>query len=446
MPPIRYARSDGVSVAYQVTGEGNAIDLVLAPGTVSHLASPWQSGNTVQIDRFSRFARLIRFDKRGTGMSDRMTEAATLEERADDIRAVMDAAGSPQAVILGASEGGSMAAVFAALHPERTRALILWGCMARWVTAPDYPWGVTAEEYERRLLALERDWPSREYVRTWGAGLGDAPAEVVNGVLDVFQMGASPSAVVALEKMNGALDIRDVLPTIRVPTLVLAREGDPLLHPDAVRDMAARIPGARVQLFPGQTHFMSAPWLKLDGEPIWSAIEEFTTGARAAVGSDRFLTTVLFLDIAGSTERATALGDRAWRELLDAHYRVVRDELARAGGREIDTAGDGLLATFDGPARAVRFGLRMTRRDRELGLDVRVGVHCGEVERAGSAIRGIAVHMASRIAGAAAPGEVFVSATIHDLTAGAGLDFEDRGPHALKGIKGERPLLRALES
>lgn len=446
MPPIRYARSGDVNIAYQVTGDDNPIDLVLAPGTTSHLAAPWQYGNTAMIQRLSSFARLIRFDKRGTGMSDRVTDAATLEERADDIRAVMDATGSKQAVVLGASEGGSMACVFAAMHPDRTRALIVWGCQARMIRAAGYPWGVTPEEYEVRLAALERDWPSREYVRTWGAGLGpEAPEELVDETLERFAMSASPAASVALERMNGALDIRDILPSIRVPALVMARENDPMLDRDAVRDLAGRIPGARLQLFPGKTHYMAAPWAGLDGEPIFATIEEFVTGSPPAVASERFLTTVLFLDIVGSTERATAIGDRAWRELLDAHYLVVSSELGRSGGREVDTAGDGLLATFDGPARAVRFAFAVAKRDRELGLDIRAGVHCGEVERSSGAVRGIAVHIASRVAALARPGEVLTSSTVRDLTAGSGLRFEDRGMRALKGIPEPRQLLCALD-
>lgn len=446
MPTIRYARSGHVNIAYQITGDGNPIDMVLAPGTTSHLALAWQTpGGTTQIERFSRFCRLLRFDKRGTGMSDRVTDAATLEERADDIRAVMDAAGSERAAILGASEGGSMACVFAALHPERVRSLIVWGCQARFVRDADYPWAEDPAEYARKIDALERDWPSENYVRTWGAGLGDAPQEVVEQFLSRFQLSASPSAVVALERMNGALDIRDVLPSIHVPTLVMARDGDPIIQPDAVRDLAARIPGARLELFPGRTHFMAAPWAGIDGEPVWSAIEEFVTGSRPAPSVDRFLTTILFLDLVRSTERAASLGDRAWRDLLDAHYRILREELNRAGGVEVDTAGDGLLATFDGPARAVRFAFAVIRSAKELGLEMRAGIHCGEVERAGTAIRGIAVHIASRTAAAAGANEVLVSTTIRDLTAGSGLRFVDRGLYELKGIPEPRLLLQALD-
>lgn len=445
-PPVRYARSGDISIAFEVTGEGNAIDMVVAPGTVSHLAAAWQGDprSSAMIRRFAQFSRCIRFDKRGTGMSDRVANVPTLEERADDIRAVMDTAESAQAVILGASEGGSMACAFAAMHPDRVRGLILWGCQARFISAPDYPWGATAEEYAAKLAALEREWPSEDYVRGWGAGLGDAPAEVVRSILARMQLGASPSAVVALERMNGALDIRDLLPSIRVPTLVMARDGDPLIHPDAVRDLAGRIPRARCIVFPGRTHFMSAPWANIDGEPVWATIEEFVTGSTSHAASDRVLTTILFLDLVRSTERAASMGDRAWRELLDAHYASMREELIRWRGTEIDTAGDGLLATFDGPARAVRFGFAAVARDRELDLDVRVGVHCGEVERAGTAIRGLNVHLASRVAANARAGDVVTTTTVRDLTAGSGLRFEDLGVRQLKGIDEPRQLLRAL--
>jgi pimeloyl-ACP methyl ester carboxylesterase len=290
MPPIKYARSGDVNIAYQVTGKRGAVDLVSAPGTMSHLALSWDEPRTVQmIERMSRFARFIRFDKRGTGMSDRVTDAATLEERADDIRAVMDASGSDQAVVLGGSEGGSMACMFAAMHPARTRALIVWGCQARFVRAPDYPWGVTAELYEKRIADLARDWPSREYVRTWGAGVGpEADDSVVDAILHRMQMAASPAAVVALERMNGAGDIRDILPAIRVPTLVMARDGDPITDREAVRDMARRISGARVMLFPGKTHYMGAPWIGIDPEPVYAAIEEFVTGSPPALPESGF--------------------------------------------------------------------------------------------------------------------------------------------------------------
>ena len=446
MPPIHYARSGEVNIAYQVSGEGAAIDLVSAPGTMSHLALSWNEPRTVQmIERLSRFARLIRFDKRGTGMSDRVTDAATLEERADDIRAVMDATGSRQAVIFGGSEGGSMACAFAAMHPDRTRALVVWGCQARFVKAADYPWGEDPDEYERRIDALERDWPSREYVRGAGAGVGpDADDSVVDAILRRMQMGAPPAAVVALERMNGALDVRDILPVIRVPTLVMAREGDPIVHPDAVRDMARRIPGARVMLFPGKTHYMSAPWAGIDGEPVYSAIEEFVTGSPSAPPGDRLLMTIAFFDIVGSTVRATELGDRAWRELLDQHNRVAREALQEHRGVEVDSAGDGILATFEGPARAIECMRAIARADLELAIRIRAGVHVGEVERSGRAIRGINVHLAARIMAAASPGQVLVSSTVRDLCAGSGIHFGDPQLYDLKGI-GPRQLLAVVD-
>ena len=440
-PPIRYARSGDVAIAYQVTGDGNSVDLVFAPGTVSHLELGWDlAAPRRTIQRLSAFARLIRFDKRGTGMSDRVTNAATIEERTDDIRAVMDAAGSPSAVIFGASEGGSMASVFAAQYPERTRALIVWGCQATWVRRPGHPWGYEREEYDAMVHALRESWPSREYVRGWGAGFGpDAPDESIDDFLRYIQAGASPAAIVALEEMNGQIDIRDVLPSIRVPSLVLVRERDPIVSVDAVRAMAGLIPGSKVVLFPGASHGIAGPGL--DPEPVYAAIEEFVTGSAPATTADRFLATILTVDIAGSTAQALRMGDADWRVVLEEHYRLARRELTRYRGTEIDTAGDGLLATFDGPAGAIRCALAIQRGDRSLGLSTRGGVHCGEVERSGRAIRGIAVHVAARLAARAQPNEVLVSSIVRDLAVGSGLTFEDRGLHELKGLPEPRQLL-----
>ena len=443
MPPIHYARSGDVNIAYQITGEGAPLDLVLAPGTLSHLAFMWNEPRIVQmIERFSRFSRLIRFDKRGTGMSDRVTDAATLEERADDIRAVMDAAGSEHAVILGISEGGSMACWFAAQHPSRTRALIVWGCQARFVRAPDYPWGITTEENESQIAELSRDWPSREYVRKFVGP--DADDAVVDIMVRRMQMAASPAAVVALERMNGALDIRSVLPAIRVPTLVMAREGDPIVDAGAVRDLAERIPGARVRLFPGKTHYMGAPWLGIDPEPVYAAIEEFATGSSSAPTGERFLTTIAFFDIVASTARATEVGDRAWKDLLDQHYRVTRELLAEHRGTEIDSAGDGILATFEGPARAIQCMRAIARADAELGIQIRAGVHVGEVERSGNAIRGINVIYGARIMSFASAGQILVSSTVRDLCAGSGIRFGDPEMRELKGI-GPRQVLAVVD-
>ena len=444
IPPVRYALSGDVRIAYQVTGEGNPIDMVFAPGTVSHLALAWERPMArMQIERFSRFCRLIRFDKRGTGMSDRMAEAATLEERTDDIRAVMDAAESTRAVILGVSEGGSMACLFAATHPERTRSLILWGCQARWLRAADYPWGMTPDEYEEALKDLRDNWPSRHYMMTWGAGLGmDADPAVVDEMLRFAQAAASPSAIYEYERINGACDIREVLPAIRVPALVMVRDGDPLAPLEAVRYLASQIPNARLVSFPGHTHFMGTP--TIDPEPVFAEIEEFVTGARSTATGNRFLTTILFIDLVGSTQRAAEIGDAAWRSLLDEHYRVAKAELSRAGGRLVDQAGDGVLAVFDGPTRALRCAAAILDADRPLGLRARAGVHTGEVEVVEGAVRGLNVHIAARIAALAEADEILASSTVRDLTAGSGLLFEERGIHALHGVPGQRVVLRAV--
>jgi class 3 adenylate cyclase len=434
LPETRYARSGDVNVAYQVTGQGD-VDMVLAPGTVSHLDLDWEWPPRARFfEALGRFCRFIRFDKRGTGLSDRPTDAATLEERTDDIRAVLDAAGSEQAVIFGASEGGSMACVFAAAYPERTRGLLLWGVQARWSRTDDYPWGLTPEEQERMIGMLEREWPSVEYIVGPGAGLGrDVDPAFLDWFLRYARAGASPSAIVALERMNLAIDVRDILPSIRVPTLVMNRTGDPVAYADAARDLAERIPGARFVEFPGDTHSM----FSIEPERVLAEIEEFVTGARSVAPSDRMLATILFADVAGSTELAARLGDAAWRDLLERYYRAAERELATYGGSEIDRAGDGLFALFDGPTRAIRCALALRAAGAALGLPLRCGVHTGEVERDSGSVRGIAVHVAARVAAVADPDEVLVSSTVRDLSAGSGLPFADRGEHVLRGI--ERP-------
>lgn len=377
-------------------------------------------------------------------MSDRVTNAATIEERTDDIRAVMDAARSEAAVILGASEGGSMACVFAAQYPERTRGLIVWGCQATWIKRPGHPWGYERQQYDQMVQKLRDSWPSREYVRTWGAGLGsEAPEEMVDDFMRVFQMAASPAAIVALEEMNGQIDIRDVLPSIKVPTLVMGRREDPIASADAIKDLADRIPGARLMQFAGASHQMIGPGL--DPEPVFAAIEEFVTGSAPAAPAARFLATLLVLDIVASTASVASVGDATWRELLDEHYRVARRELERHRGLEVDVAGDGLLATFDGPAGAIRCASAIQRADRAIGLSSRAAVHCGEAERSGREIRGIAVHIASRLGALASANEILVSGTVRDLSAGSGLRFEDRGVRELKGVPDPRQVYAVSE-
>ena len=440
LPQTKYARSDDVLIAYQVTGDG-PVDIVLAPGTMSHLDLDWEiPRRALFFERFSRFCRLIRFDKRGTGLSDRPVKMATLEERTDDIRAVMDAVGIERANIFGASEGGSMACMFAATYPQRMNSLLVWGAQARWIATPDHPWGLTQAEYEEMLRMVMDGWPSIEYITGPGAGLGkNADPAYIESIARYMRAAASPSAVYAYEQMNGAIDTRPILSAIRAPTLVMNRAGDPVAHVEAARDMAARIPGAKFVEYPGNSHSMMLD----DMETILSDIQEFVTGERPIDESDRILATVLFLDIASSTERATELGDAAWRNLMNSYYSIVRKELARFRGKETNTAGDGFLATFDGPARAVRCALAISVGVKQLGIDVRAGVHTGECELMGDNVGGIAVNIGARVMSNAAPGSVLVSGTVKDLVAGSGIDFKDMGIHTLKGVPGEWKLFAA---
>jgi class 3 adenylate cyclase len=440
LPKTKYARSGEVRIAYQITGDG-PFDVVWAPGTMSHLDLDWEiPQRALFFERFSKFCRLIRFDKRGTGLSDRPVHMATLEERTDDIRAVMDDVGIKSANVFGVSEGGSMACLFAATYPQRVDSLLIWGAQARWIATEDHPWAQTPEEHKAMLAMVQDDWPSIDYIVGPGAGMGkDAPPAAVEAVARYMRAAASPSAVYAYEVMNGQIDTRPILSSIQARTLVMNRTGDPCARVEAARDMASRIPGAKFKEYPGNSHTMMLD----DMETILSDIHEFITGERPIETFDRVLATVLFLDIASSTERAAALGDNAWRNILNSYYTVVRKELARFHGKETNTTGDGFLATFDGPARAVRCALAITLAVRQLGLEVRAGVHTGECELMGDNIGGIAVHTGARIMAQAKPGEVVVSRTVKDLVAGSGIDFEDLGLHELKGIPGQSRLFSA---
>ncbi len=433
-PETKYARSGSVNIAYQVVGNG-PLDLVFVMGWVSHLEYFWEEPSFARfLNRLASFSRLILFDKRGTGLSDRVpeTELPTLEQRMDDVRAVMDAVGSQRAALLGVSEGGPMCALFAATHPERTTALIMIGGYARRIWAPDYPWAPTVEAHERFMQEIRDGWggpvglairaPSLmhdERFKQWWARY--------------LRMSASPAAALALTRMNAAIDIRHVLPTVHVPTLVVHRTGERTLSVEHARYMARQIPGARLVELPGEDHL---PWVG-DQDAIVDEVEEFLTGVRRGPEPDRVLATVVFTDIVGSTERAAAMGDRRWHDVLDGYYTVVRKELGRFRGREIETAGDGVLATFDGPARAVRCAVEIGRAVRYLGLEIRAGLHTGEVEMMGDNVGGIAVHIGARVAAHAGAGEVLVSSTVRDLVAGSGILFDDRGPRALKGVPGE---------
>ena len=443
-PETCYARSGEVNIAYQVVGDGPR-DIVYVPGWVSNVEMMWETPTMARfLERLASFSRLILFDKRGTGLSDRVSNdrLPTLEERMDDVRAVLEAVGSERAALFGHSEGGNMCVLFAATYPQRTVALITLGSFAkRRDPDEDYPWAPTAESREESAAEIERHWGHLrpEDVEYYAPSkVGD---ERFREHLErYFRSSASPGAAAALLGMNSYIDIRNILPTVQVPTLVLHRVGDHDVNIAEGRYLAAKIPGAKFVELPGADHWLSAG----DVDAVADEIEEFLTGIRPILEPDRVLATVLFTDVVGSTDRAVELGDRAWRELLALHDATVRRELERFRGREVDTAGDGFFATFDGPARAVRCAKSIVESVRELGLDVRSGVHIGECELDGDKVRGIAVHTGARVSSYAGPDEVLVSSTVKDLVAGSGLEFEDRGIHELKGIPGEWRLYAAL--
>jgi class 3 adenylate cyclase len=413
------------------------------PGTVTHLEYEWEAppARVRFVERLSTFARLIRLDKRGTGMSDRVaaSELPTLEQRMDDVRAVMDAVGVQRAALFGVSEGGAMSILFAATYPERTSALVLYGAQARFLRAEDYPWGIDPAHYERVLAETPDTWGrTDDRVLRFAPSLAD-DARHREWYRTNQRLGASPGTAIALFKMNMGIDVRHVLPTVRVRTLVLHRTGDQSMPVEHSRYIAERIPSAKYVELPGVDHAYYAG----DSERIIREIEEFLTGTHHEVEPDRVLATILFTDIVGSTERAAALGDRQWLELLDAHHAAVRRELARFRGREVRPTGDGFLATFDGPARAIRCAGAIRDEVRTLGMDVRAGLHTGEIELLGDDVGGIAVHIGARVAAEAGSGEILVSGTVKDLVAGSGIEFADRGARALKGVPGEWRLFAA---
>jgi pimeloyl-ACP methyl ester carboxylesterase/plasmid stabilization system protein ParE len=440
-PPTQYARSGDASIAYQVVGEG-PIDLVLVLGFATHVELQWESPPFAHFfERISSFSRLIIFDKRGTGLSDPVTEAPTLEERIDDVRAVMDAAGSERAALFGISEGGPMSVLFAATHPDRVIALVLHGAMGRTTEAPDYPWASPAEalrESASEFIAPYWGQHAEGMVELFAPSFAD-DREAVEFTARMERSAASPAMVQQIFEMFLDIDVRAILPTIGVPTLVLHRRGDRVVNRRAGEELAAQIPGARYVELPGIDHL---PWAG-DSEAVLGEIEEFLTGTRSAPEPERVLATVMFTDIVGSTERAAELGDARWRELLSAHQAAVRRELMRFRGVEVKTLGDGCLATFDGPARAIRCGRGIAEAARSLGLGVRVGLHSGEVELMEDDVGGIAVHIAARVGALASEGEVLVSSTVKDLVAGSGIRFVDRGSEPLKGIADEWRLFAA---
>lgn len=431
-PETRYAKSGGVNIAYQVIGDA-PLNLVLVPGWVSHLEYAWEEPLHARfLHRLAAFSRLIRFDKRGTGLSDRVAEPPTLEQRMDDVRAVMDAVGIEQAAVFGYSEGGSMSALFAATYPRRTTALVMFGTFAKRIWAPDYPWAPTPEERRKFFEAIETGWGGVVDIATLAPSVAD-DERFKQWFAGYLRRGASPGAALALARMNTEIDIRHVLPTIRVPTLVLHRTGDLDAKVDEGRYIATRIPGAKFVELPGADHL---PYVG-DADAILDGVEEFLTGVRHPPEPDRVLATVFFADIVGSTEQAARLGDRRWRALLEDYQALVRRELDRHRGRVLDTAGDGVFAAFDGPARAIRCACAIRDAVRALGVEIRAGLHTGECEIIGAKLGGIAVHIGAKITGHAGPGEVLGSHTVKDLVAGSGLRFRDRGVHVLKGVPGE---------
>jgi class 3 adenylate cyclase len=436
---VRYATSGEYHIAWDVVGDG-PIDVVHVPGILTTIEALSTHPPLARFyESLTRFARVIRLDKRGTGLSDRLPRGTTptIEERIDDVRAVMDAAGSSVAALIGVADGGPVAMVFAATYPERVQALVLNATGARIASAPDYPFGRSADEFDARVDLVLREWGTGAFAP--GFGITDDAGRRAIGRLE--RLAATPSAAVQAFRAMNATDIRDVLPTISAPTLIVHHTDHHLWPIGGARYLAERIPNARLIELPGQPEIFVD---SVDNRPQLAAfIEEFLTGHRPVPQTDRVLKTVVFTDIVASTERAVELGDRRWKELLDAHDTTVQDAIARAGGKQVKSTGDGIFAVFDGPARAIASAAVIVAEAETLGLSVRVGIHTGECEQRGEDYAGIAVHIGARVADAAAPGEILVTGTVRDLVAGSGIEFADRGMTSLKGVPGQWQLLAA---
>jgi len=430
-PQTHYARSGEVNIAYQVVGDG-PFDLVFVPGFVSHLDLQWADPRIARfLEKLASFSRLIMFDKRGTGLSDPVAGPAPLEDRMDDVRAVMDAAGSERAALFGLSEGGPMSVLFATTYPERTSALILCGSFATGSLDPDdHPAGQRWLDQFQRVRATLEHWGEGRTLAVMAPSADSERDRIGRGIFE--RSAASPQMAKTLIEMVVETDVRDLLPSIRVPTLVLHRDEE-FIPVEGARYMAKRIPGARLVVLPGMDHI---PFYG-DADGYAEEIEEFLTGARHAPVSDRILTTVMFTDIVASTERAAALGDARWRELVGRHDELCRAELERHRGREVKTMGDGFLATFDGPARGIRCARAISDQVESLNIELRAGLHTGECELIGDDIAGMAVNIGARIGAVAGAGEVIVSSTVKDLVVGSGISFSDRGLRQLKGVPGE---------
>lgn len=437
-PETRYALSGDIHIAYQLVGDG-PFDLVFVPGFVTHMELQWTlPGFGAFLADLGSFSRLIRFDKRGTGMSDPVSGAPSLETRMDDVRAVMDAVGSRRAAFYGLSEGAAMSILFAATYPERTAAVIVRSCSPRTLWAPDFPWGRSEVAYQREVQQALQVYASRAEASEAVRALGMHDEDEVEAFIAFVRYGASPGMLEGLYRMNKEIDIREVLPTVRVPALVLHGSEDGIVPVEVGAYTAQHLRSARFVELAGVGHLA----LRAGGERIQAEIRRFLTEVWQTGGweesePDRMLATVLFTDIVESTTKAIELGDRRWRELLERHNELVRRELLRFRGREIDTTGDGFLATFDGPARAIRCAAAIVEHVHDLGLSIRAGLHTGECEVTGGNVAGIAVHTGARVARYAVADEVLVSSTVKDLVAGSGITFKERGLHVLKGIPGE---------
>jgi pimeloyl-ACP methyl ester carboxylesterase/class 3 adenylate cyclase len=429
VPETQYVRTAGVSVAYQVIGEG-PVDLVLVPGFLSNVEVFWEEPRVARfLQKLASFSRLIIFDKRGTGLSDRVTDAATLEERMDDVRAVMDSIGSERAALFGYSEGGSMCALFAATYPERTAALIMCGSFARRTFIDGYPYAPTVQEMRTSIDDMLARWGEPVGIEVRAPSVAQDPA-VRQWYAKFLRMSASPAAAHALAIANLDIDIRNLLSSIRTPTLILHASGDRLISPAAGKFLASNIPEARFVEIRSTDHI---PFFDGAGECL-AQIQKFVTGATPLPEFDSRVCTIMFTDIVGSTDRAVEIGDRRYQDLLESHHAKIRSELRLYRGQEINTTGDGFVASFDGPARAIQCGLAITSAVKEIGLNVRVGLHTGECEVRSGELSGIALNIAARVAALAAPARVLVSQTVRDLVAGSGLKFIDGGVHSLKGL------------
>jgi len=439
MPETKYAKSGDVSIAYQVVGNG-PIDLVYVMGWVSNIEIFWEEPSMAHfLNHLASFSRLILFDKRGTGLSDKVSQLPTLEQRMDDVRAVMDTVGSGKAALFGVSEGGPMCALFAATYPERTTALIMYGGYAARSWSPDYPWAPTPEQRQVFYDILKKGWGGVTDLDTL------APSMINDARFRLWwaaylRRSASPADALTLAQMNTQVDIRNILHAVHTPTLIIHRTGDMDSNVEGSRYMSTRIPGAKYVELGGNDHL---PWVG-NSQAILNEIEIFLTGELHIHESERILATILFTDIVGSTELATSLGDERWHYLLDRHHELVRKELTKYRGQEIETTGDGFLATFDGPARAIRCACAIRDALAQLGITIRTGLHTGECELMDNNIGGIAVHLCSRVMSKAGDGKGFVTQTVKDLVAGSGIQFESRDRHALKGIAGEWELFEVV--